>query len=150
MKKIKPVPPERDVFLTSEGQVGYFKMPMEFQMWQSTLSPSAKDIYTMFMIQVRYRNTLDIDMNYELIGYWTGIKHKATIARAIRELAEYGWIRDIKYQKRESNIYSLNLYPKKNIFLIEKMELRRQNTSKAKKKSIANGEGGKFEKGESK
>lgn len=134
-----------DVFKGVNGeQVLFFKIPLEFQKWQSTLTQSEKDVYLYFMAQVHYAKSLRLEKDYEDIMYWTGLRTKEAVRNAIWGLAKQGWIEDIIYQKHASNIYIINLYPHVNEDLLERMERRSQNTSKAKKKSIAEGEKGKF------
>jgi len=132
----------------SRSNTLFFKVPLAFQSHQSSLTQSEKDVYIAFMVQVKYKKVLAIEMPLETLSYWTGIKSIATITSAIKGLAEKGWIQDIQYQKQKANIYHLNLKPKVNNELIEKIKKRSENTSKAKKKSIADGEEGKFEKPE--
>lgn len=122
----------------------FFKVPLAFQMHQSGLSQSEKDVYIFFMIQVKYKKKLEIEASHEEIMYWTGLKSIATITSAIKGLAKKGWLRDVIYRMQKSSIYVLNLEPSINPELIEKLNSRSENTRQAKKKSIANGETGKF------
>lgn len=136
----------------SEAGVLFFKVPLIFQTYMSSLTQSEKDIYIYFMIQMKYKKSRWLELSYEHFMN-TGIKSKDTISIAIFGLVTKGWISDIQYQKNKPNKYLINLEPvenplEKNKELIEKIILRSKNTSEAKKKSIANGEGGKFEKKE--
>lgn len=135
----------KDPFYSSETT--FFKVPLDFQLHMRSMSQSEKDVYICFLIQVYYRKTLEIEMPIDTICYWTGIRSISTAINAVKGLAEKGWIKDIIYQKQKPNIYILNLKPVVNNFLIEKIKSRSENTSKAKKKSIKNGEAGKFEEG---
>lgn len=122
----------------------FFKVPLELQQHMSSMSSSEIVVYVFFMTQVFYKKTLEIEEPVDSISYWTGIKNPITVRSAIRGLVKYGWIKDIIYRKNSSNIYVLNLRPDVNYDLIRKMDDRSKNTSNAKKKSIQNGEGGKF------
>lgn len=122
----------------------FFKVPLELQQHMSSMSSSEIVVYIFFMTQVFYKRTLEIEEPVDSISYWTGIKNPITVRSAIRGLVKYGWIKDIVYRKNSSNIYVLNLRPEVNYELIRKMDDRSKNTSTAKKKSIQNGEGGKF------
>lgn len=122
----------------------FFKVPLELQQHMSSMSSSEIVVYVFFMTQVFYKKTLEIEEPVDSISYWTGIKNPITVRSAIRGLVKYGWIKDIIYRKNSSNIYVLNLRPDVNYDLIRKMDDRSKNTSLAKKKSIQNGEGGKF------
>lgn len=127
-----------------ESNTWFFKTPIEFQKHMSSMKPSEIVVYIFFMTQVFYKKTLEIEEPVETICYWTGIKNPITIREAIKGLVKYGWIKDIVYRKNTSNLYILNMRPEVNYELIRKMEERSKNTSIAKKKSIQNGEGGKF------
>ena len=134
-----------DHFIKPNGeQVPFFKVPLSFQVHQSGLTQSEKDIYIFFMIQGYFKKSLEIQASNEEMRYWTGIKDHVAIRRAVRGLAEKGWIGDVVYQKRGANKYVVLLEPKRNQDLINKMDLRSERTSKAKKKSIKKGESGKF------
>lgn len=126
----------------------FFKVPLKLQENMSSMTTSEICVYVFFMTQVFYKKTLKIEEPVESICYWTGIKNPITVRNAIRGLAKYGWIVDIIYRKNSSNIYVLSLEPKVNYDLIKKMQSRSQNTSRAKKESIENGESGKFQKKE--
>jgi len=128
----------------------FFKVPLSFQAHQHSLTQSEKDVYIALIAQVYYRKTLSIEIPVDTISYWTGIKSIVTITNAIRGLSKSGWISNIIYQKQKPNIYVLSLEPKINTELLEKLDQRTKNTSKAKKKSIAKGESGKFIKGNNK
>lgn len=131
----------------SKSRKLFFKVPMDFQMHQSSMTQSEKDIYIFFMIQIKYKKKLEIECSVENISYWTGIKSIATINNGIRGLVEKGWISDITYQMQKPNIYKINLGREEpNKELIQKIINRKENTSRAKKQSIANGESGKFTK----
>ena len=75
-------------------------------------------------------------MPLETLSYWTGIKSIATITSAIKGLAEKGWIQDIQYQKQKANIYHLNLKPKVNNELIEKIKKRSKIQVRRKRKVL--------------
>lgn len=122
----------------------FFKTPIEFQKHMSSMKPSEIVVYIFFMTQVFYKKSLEIEEPIDTICYWTGIKNPITVRAAIKGLAKYGWIKDIVYRKNSSNLYILNIVPETNYELIRKMEKRSKNTSRAKKNSIQNGEGGKF------
>lgn len=124
----------------------FFKVPLELQRQMSSMTPSEITVFVFFMTQVFYQKTLTIEEPVESICYHTGIKNQITVRNAIRGLVERGWIGNILYQKNSSNKYVLNLEPKVNYELIKRMNERSKNTSLAKRKSIENGEKGKFEK----
>lgn len=140
----KPIRPDPFSPPDTDEQVLFFKVPLEFQIWQSHMTQPEKDIYIYFMIRMFYKKSLVLEESNESIRTGTGIKNEVTVRSGIRGLAEKGWIADIYYQKRASNKYKVNLKPVVNDELIKKMDARRSNTSKAKKASIANGEAGKF------
>lgn len=129
-----------------EGNNIFFKVPLELQKYMSSMSPSEITVYVFFMTQVFYQKSLTIEEPVDSICYWTGIKNQITVRNAIKGLVEKGWIGNILYQKNSSNKYVLNLEPKVNHELIKRMNERSKNTSLAKRKSIENGEKGKFEK----
>ncbi len=126
----------------------FFKVPMAFQMHQMSLKPLEKDVYIFFMIQVKYQKKLEIKTTLSNISYWTGIKNKTAISKAIVGLAEKGWIKDIIRGKQMPSIYIINLSPTVNPSLLDRIKKRIDNISKAKKLSIQKGEKGKFKKKE--
>ena len=137
----------KDVFKReNEEQILFFKVPLEFQMHMNSLAASEQITYIYFMTQVFYKHSLDLEVTYEDIMFYTGLTTRETVSRAIRGVAGKGWIGVIIYQKRAANIYRINLSPRVNEKLISKMESRRQKASVAKSSSIANGESGKFTK----
>jgi len=144
-KKKKAIKKRRDPFLNPDGsQVIFFKVPVTYQNWMSTLTHYEKDILIFFMTQVYYKKSLRIPASHPEIMHWTGIKTKKTVIVAIRGLAEKGWLADVITVKFGKNEYIINLEPQINTNLISKLELRSRKASKAKKKSIENGERGKF------
>lgn len=124
----------------------FFKTPISLQRELSSFTDSELRVYMAFIIQIHYRKKVWIEATTADIAYWTGIKNPVTVRLAIRGLAVKGWIKNIKYQKNSGNVFTINLEPKPNEELIKKMDERSKNTSIAKKKSIKNGEKGKFEK----
>ena len=132
----------------SEAGLLFFKVPLIFQTHMSSFTQSERDIYIYFMIQMKYKKSRWLELSYQHFMN-AGIKSKDTISKAIFGLVIKGWISDIIYQKNKANFYLVNFEPLdepliKNKELIEKILLRSKNTSEAKKKSIANGETGKF------
>lgn len=130
----------------SKSGVLFFKVPITFHTHQSSLTQSEKDIYMALISQVHYKKSLLIEMPLEGFMYWTGIKKNHTITKAVKGLAEKGWLHDVIYQMQKPNIYVVNIIPKANPDLLEKLAQRTENTSRAKKISIAGGEAGKFKK----
>jgi uncharacterized membrane protein len=128
----------------SKEKVLFFKVPLIFQTYQSTLTQAEKDIYIYFLIQMKYKKSKWIRTSNVEIGYWTGIHTKATIGKAIKGLVEIGFIGDIKYQKNNANIYCINITPVVNENLAVVVAERSRAASERKKRSIANGETGKF------
>lgn len=140
--------PKEPSFKHHSGNIAFFKVPLQLQTAQAEMTSMEMNVLIAFFIQMSYRDTRWIQIPLSTLSANTGISRKETIIKAIHGLVEDGWIEDIRYQKNDANWYHINIEPTKNEELIKKIQQRKLNTSNAKKKSIAEGEKGKFVKKE--
>jgi predicted transcriptional regulator len=139
----------RDVFKDEfGGQILFFRVPLELQKYLSTLTDSELRVYIYFLTQVSYQNTLQIQTTRENIMYETGISNTATVTKAIQGLAKHGFIENIFFQRSGGNRYTINLIPHVNKELLKRVVEHGKKLRKARKKSIENGEKGKFKSSE--
>jgi len=148
-KKLK----KGDIFRRPDGtQIGYFQFSHDFIKWQCELKGSSVKVYNCLVQQAGIQNTLKVAVSESKLITWTGIKDKATISSAIRDLVENGWIKNILVQIDNSNLYIINLEKQKpNVKLLEWLDERAKKNSQNSKKLLAEGKivkgkDGKFQK----
>jgi predicted transcriptional regulator len=114
----------------------WFEFPKSFIECMHNLSDASIKIYLLFREEFNwYKNDDRVWPSYETIMNKTGIKSKETVRKALIELAEWGWIKDITRQFSSHNIYHINSVPEKNDHFCEKLKKSQELMSKSKRKS---------------
>jgi hypothetical protein len=115
----------------------WFEFPKKFVNEMKNLSDASVKIYLLFREEFNWNKNGDsVWPSYETIMKTTGIKSKETVRKAIIELAEWGWIKDVNRQFSSHNIYHVNSVPEKNDVFCEKLKKSQEIMSSARKKSI--------------
>jgi len=122
-----------------DNGLAYATVTKEFLNGIHDLSDSAIRVYLYFMRWVNYETKgCDIEASYGQIGKFAGIKKDNAISNALLQLAQKGWIANVKSQFDGSNIYTINLKAKINSELVEAMMQKRAKLREIKKNAVTN------------